>query len=163
MKIAILSDTHDNVARLRQALALTADCEQILHCGDLCSPFMLKILGDTAHGRPVHVVAGNNDGDFRLLSQVAAQYPEVQLHGPFAQLELGGSRIGMVHYPELARPLAASRMFDLVCYGHDHKALVEKVGECLLLNPGELLGLFGRASLAVFDTKSREAAILNVD
>ncbi len=40
MKLAILSDTHDNVWALRVALTHLSRAEAVIHCGDLCSPFM---------------------------------------------------------------------------------------------------------------------------
>ena len=44
MKIAIISDTHDNVPNLEKFLAWAKEnkIEQIIHCGDLCAPSILK-------------------------------------------------------------------------------------------------------------------------
>ena len=155
MKIAILSDTHDNIWKLDSALRRVSNADVIIHCGDLCSPFVIKHLGDAAHSRPVHIVWGNNDGDGRLLCQVATQFSGIRLHGQLAELEIDGVRIGVKHYPEIARPLAASGFYDLVCYGHDHTAHESMVGNCILLNPGELLGLMGKTTFALFDTQTR--------
>ena len=43
-------------------------------------------------------------------------------------------------------------MYQLVCYGHDHKLHEERVGDCLLMNPGELMGIHGRSTMAMVDT-----------
>lgn len=162
MKLAILSDTHDNVWKLQTALGKMSDADVFIHCGDLCSPFVAKRLGEAAGGRPVHIVWGNNDADARLISQVATEYGDIQLHGQFAELELDGVRIAVNHYPEIARPLADSGRYDLVCYGHDHVAHESRHGSCTLLNPGELMGLKGSCSFAFYDTDTREVEFVPI-
>jgi len=88
MRIAILSDTHDNIWVLKNLLAgLQADT--LLFCGDFCAPFTLAQIAEGFAG-PVHVVFGNNDGDKLLMSQVAGRFPHVTLHGDLAELELDG-------------------------------------------------------------------------
>ena len=53
-KIAILSDTHDNIANLEKAMAQirTSGAEVLLHCGDLCAPFMVSRLAQGFAGQP---------------------------------------------------------------------------------------------------------------
>jgi putative phosphoesterase len=150
MKLVILSDTHDNIWALESALPHLQAAQAILHCGDLCSPFVLPRLAQA--GPPVHIVWGNNDGDRRLLSEVAARFANLHLHGDFADLRLGNWHIAMTHYPEIARPLAAGGQYDLVCYGHDHTAHYSQIAQTHLLNPGEVMGLMGKRSLALADT-----------
>ena len=43
MKIAVMSDTHDNIWNLEDALAIIKDekADLIIHCGDFVAPFML--------------------------------------------------------------------------------------------------------------------------
>jgi putative phosphoesterase len=155
MRIAVLSDSHDNIWKVEAALEHLQQADVVIHCGDLCSPFTLRQLADGIGEKPLHVVWGNNDGDKLLLARTAAERPWVHLHGAFAQLNLGGLAVAVNHYPEIAAPLALSGKFGLVCYGHNHQAKEERVGECLLLNPGELMGLMGRSSLALVDMESR--------
>jgi putative phosphoesterase len=159
-RIAIVSDSHDQIANLTRALeaAQAAGAEMLLHCGDLCAPFMLNLLGERFVG-PVHVVFGNNDGDGRLLQSIASKHPQITLHGIYAELKIDGREIAMIHYPEPARRIAQSGHFDLVCYGHDHSKLLETVGQGWLLNPGELLGMKGAASWAIYDTETGVAQI----
>ena len=155
-KIAIFSDTHDNVPHLTAALkqANEAGADMLLHLGDLCAPFMLDRLGQGFTG-PVHVVFGNNDGDGRLLATVAAKHAHVTLHGIYAEVEAAGQQIALIHYPEPALRIAQSGQFDLVCYGHNHKKHAEQLGNCQLINPGELLGLLSAATWGLYDTDTR--------
>jgi putative phosphoesterase len=123
---------------------------------------MVKKLGEALGGRPSHIVWGNNDGDVRLICQIASQYEQILLHGDFAHLKLDGLRIAVNHYPEIARGLAATGTYDLVCYGHDHTAHQSLVGDCVLLNPGELMGMYGESTYALFNTASREVEIVGI-
>lgn len=162
MLLAIISDTHDNIWSLQAAMPRLAETEAVIHCGDLCSPFMLRQLGEGMGGKPVHMVWGNNNGDILLIQTIAAQLGNITLHGELAELVLDRVRVAVNHYPGIARGLAASGKYDLVCFGHTHKTLVEKVGECLLLNPGELMGLYGRRTFALYDTATRQTEIVEV-
>jgi putative phosphoesterase len=89
---------------------------------------------------PVHAVFGNNDADRFRLQANAARTDNVVLHGEFAALELGGKAYAVQHFDALGRALAESCRYDVVCYGHDHRHLVERVGEVWLVNPGAIMG-----------------------
>lgn len=162
-KIALLSDSHDQLAKLERALAQAnaAGAVALLHCGDLCAPFMLNLMGERFAG-PIHVVFGNNDGDGRLLQSIAARHPHVTLHGIYAELELAGRHIAMIHYPEPARRVAQSQQLDLVCYGHDHTLHRAQVGRTWLLNPGEILGLWHASTWGLYDTETHVVEIEEV-
>ena len=162
MKIAAISDSHDNIWKLDQAMTHLKTAEAVIHCGDLCAPFVVRLLGEGLAGVPLHVVWGNNDGDPFLIAKVAAGFPSVSLHGILAELEFDGMRVAVNHYPRIARGLALSGQYGLVLYGHDHTALEERVGDCLLLNPGEIMGMQGRSTLAIVDTQSRKVEWIEV-
>ncbi len=153
MIIAVMSDSHDNIWKLQNAFSHLADADLILHCGDIISPFMIMRLIHGTNGKPVHIVWGNNDGDKRLLTEVAASANNIHLHGDFALLDLDGCNIALNHYPKIAHALAESGKYDLVCYGHDHTAHEEWLGNTLVLNPGELMGMNGRSTFALYDTQ----------
>lgn len=162
MKVAVLSDVHDNVWNLRAALESLAEAEALVFCGDLCSPFVLGLLADGFPERPIHVVFGNNDGDLFRITRNAANHPHVSLHGELYAGELDGRRIAANHYPEIARGLAASGAYDVVFFGHDHRFAIAEDG-ALTVNPGTLLGYDPVAgkdvppTFAVYDTESGTA------
>lgn len=151
--IAVLSDAHDNIWNLADALeqARAAGAAVLIFCGDFCAPFTLTQIGQGFSG-PVHCVLGNNDGDPRLLLNNALAAGNVTLHGQYAELALDGRWVAVNHYPEIARRLAESGQFDLVCYGHNHLAQVEQVGAAVLANPGEVMGRFGAPTFGLYDT-----------
>jgi putative phosphoesterase len=160
MKIAILSDIHDNIWKLATLLSgLEADA--LAFCGDFCAPFTLAQIAEGFAG-PIHVIFGNNDGDQWLMSRVAARFSHVILHGQFAELEFEGRKVAMTHYPEIGQALARNGVYDLVCYGHSHERIVEQEGRTLRVNPGEVMGRFGLSTYAVYDTTTGQAEIITV-
>jgi len=155
MRIAILSDTHDHIPNLREAVSQcnTRAVSLLIHCGDLISPFMLQELAN--FNGPVHMICGNNMGDMHLiLSFCHARFPSITHHGVRGAVEAGGRRIGFHHYPELARGLCLGGKFDIVCCGHNHTYGVEEIGDCLLVNPGELLGKDGQPTFCILETEN---------
>ena len=154
MRIAVISDSHDNIWKLDAAMPHLRRTQAVIHCGDICSPFMIRRLGEGLGGVPLHVVWGNNDGDKLLMTKVARNFAGIEFHGEIAALDLDGLTVAVNHYPEVARGLALAGKYRMVCYGHDHLVHDERVGECLLLNPGELMGMNGKSTLAIVDSQS---------
>ena len=163
MRIAILSDSHDNVWKLEKALHHLASADVVLHCGDLISPFMVIRLIKGAGGIPIHLVWGNNDGDKRLLAEVSQGVENIHLHGELADLDLEDIKVAVNHYPKIARALAESGRYDLVCYGHDHTAHQEWVGKTMLLNPGELMGLQGKSTIAIYESDHKTVEFIEIN
>lgn len=152
MRIAVLSDSHDQIPNLHAAVnrANKAQADVLIHCGDLISPFMLGYLSHFAG--PVHLIYGNNVGDQHLIAaRCGSRYPNITHHGSHGKITLGDWHIAFVHYPRLAREVARSGEYHLVCYGHDHIFNSERLDTCLLVNPGDLLGKEERPSFALVD------------
>ena len=157
MKIAVISDSHDNRDKFRQAaIAAKQDrAEAILHCGDIVAPSTLKEARET--GLPIHAIHGNNAGDLVMMQHIAGK-PEnrISFYGQDASIKLGERTIFLVHYPHYARAMAVTGDYDIVCYGHDHHYHEEQVETIkgtttLLLNPGSVAGLDGPPSFMMLD------------
>jgi hypothetical protein len=142
MKIAIVSDTHNNWVNFKKAIdwIKKENIQLILHCGDICSQEMIddaKIF----FGGDIRYVKGN--ADFNL-----PDLPEK------IELDLENKKIIFCHFPNEAKKTAQSGKFDLVFYGHTHRPWDEKVRDCHMINPGELAGQFYKPSFAVYDTST---------
>lgn len=161
MRIAVCSDIHDNIWKLEAALPGMNRANALVFCGDFCAPFTLTQLARGFEG-PVHAVFGNNDGDQWLLLKMAEEAGNITLHGQLAELDLGGLSIAVSHYPEIARGLASSGLYDIVCYGHDHTLNEERIGDTLLLNPGEIMGRDGRSTYVIVDSDDRSVGVYDV-
>lgn len=170
MKIAVISDIHDNIWNLQKALAMPElqATKSMLCCGDLCSPFVIDLIG-RAYSGPVHIVLGNNDGDVAAIIRNSKNYPNIQIHGEYFKSLLGGRTLAMNHYPDKARAIAENGGFDIVCYGHNHSVVHdEMVDDTLLINPGSIMGYHGGklrnipATYLVLDTTQTKAEVYQV-
>ncbi|MGE5647867.1 MAG: YfcE family phosphodiesterase [Acidobacteriota bacterium] len=153
MRIAILSDIHDNIWNLAAALEKAAQADALVCLGDLCSPFVVHQFGLGFAG-PVHILFGNNDGDLYRIAANARAYPHVEIHAEFYRAELGGKRIAAVHYDNIGRPLAASGEFDVVAFGHNHVHELRREGRTLVVNPGPIMGAKFAADGTAIDVPS---------
>ncbi len=164
MKIAVISDIHDNVWNLKAVLGKIQEAEGLIFCGDLCSPFTLGLMAE-GFQKPIYAVEGNNEGDWRRITQVAGKFTHVHLYGEFYQGVIDGKRVAINHYPEIALPLAQSGLYEVVFYGHDHCAAIGQKGKTLTVNPGTLLGydpirkMDVPATYAMYDTQTNEAVL----
>jgi predicted phosphodiesterase len=86
-------------------------------------------------------VFGNNDADLFRITKKSDE--RVQVHGEFLETVLDGKRVAMNHFDNLARPIALSGEYDLVCYGHNHRFHVARIGRTLAVNPGPVMGAAG--------------------
>ena len=156
MRIAVVSDTHDSLERIDAAVAgmNALGASALLHCGDLCSPFVIERLARFAG--PVHVVFGNNEGDRYAIGEVSKAFSNVKVHGECGFVETEHGEIAFTHRPEFARGFACTRKYAAVFYGHTHRLKAERIGETWLVNPGDLLGLYEPAGWIVFDLATGE-------
>lgn len=157
MKVAIFSDSHDNVPNLEKFLSWVNKnaINEVIFCGDLCAPVMLKdIIMPNYQGR-LYMVFGNVT-DRERLSELVKNYDNVKHFADQGSVEIDCLRFGFVHYPDKARAMAETGKYDFVFHGHTHKPWVEQVGSCFVANPGTLAGLFNKATFAVLDTKTKK-------
>ncbi len=165
MKIAIISDIHENFHNLILALESMSehDIEQILCLGDLMNSGIAKILA--SQDIPTHMIWGNNDGD-KVEITLAAKREKSSLSISttiYDFVEFDGKNIFLSHYDDLAKPMAKSGEYDAVFFGHNHIQSTEKVNNCWVVNPGELAALKTRkATYAIYDTLSDEIQIIEL-
>lgn len=168
MKICIVSDSHDNRFLLKAAVedARRRGAEAVLHCGDVVAPTTLRILNPV--GLPVHVIHGNNTGDTYSMARLSHDPDSViHYHGQDAGIELAGKRIFIVHYPHYARAMGTTGEWDIVCCGHDHRALIAPIaniqqGTTLFVNPGTVGGVGAEPTYAMGDLANMQFEILPV-
>ena len=163
MKIGMIADTHDNLTAIRKAVEILNEqgIDLLIHAGDFVSPFTvepLKLLN-----APLVGVFGNNDGDKVLLKQKYSEKGIGELFEDPYEFEYAALRILVTHKPAIVNPVAASGLYDLVVFGHTHKAALEQRRGVWVINPGECCGyLTGRETVAVFDVERRTAALLTL-
>lgn len=165
MKIALISDIHENFHNLHVALDMIKKekCNKIICLGDFINPGIVKIL---AHFEiPTHAIWGNNDGDKVAIMNIALSKDShlTMSADSYDIVDIDGKHIFLTHNPLLAKPMAKSGDFDAVFYGHVHDTYREYIGKCLVLNPGEISAhITGTATLALYDTKTNTAEIVTL-
>lgn len=162
MKIAVLSDIHDNILNLKKVLEQVKrkKCQAILFCGDYCAPSVVKLIIELK--LPTYAVFGNVDGAHYEITKLAENSPDYHQFKEMAEAELDGKKVAICHYPKLARGLVVAGEYDAVFYGHTHEANQEKVGKNLLVNPGEIMGVKGKCTFGIYDTKTEEFKIVEI-
>lgn len=161
MKIGIMSDSHDHLENIVRCVRMFRDraVDYVVHLGDYVNPNSVRAL----EGIRVRGIFGNNDGDkFRLAAAYAAV--DGELKGDFWEFREGGLLFACYHGTDLPikDALAQCGTYDVVLYGHTHSSEITKVGKTLILNPGTCHGFGGQATVMIFDTKTKEAEILDL-
>ena len=164
MKIAVISDTHDNWPYMDKVCKYFDEqgIKTMLHCGDVCAPISLIHLAKEFK-EDIHWVLGNVDGDPYLMVTKTKDLNNLHHYGAVVgEIELGERKIAMQHYPKLARGLAYTGDYDAVFYGHDHTKHQEVIGKTLLANPGNLCDIKEFASFGIYDTETNDIEIIDL-
>jgi putative phosphoesterase len=150
MRIAVVSDSHDNLEKIEKFVEVvnSEDMELVIHCGDFVSPFSVKLFLSKLKCDFIGVF-GNNDGEVGGLLRVSGELIAKQ---PIYR-EIAGERFAIMHEPLFVDSLAKSGDFNYVLYGHTHEIDTRVLNGCQIVNPGELCGyLTGRSTFAILDT-----------
>lgn len=156
MKIALLADSHNNWQALRSAVRSAAEkkCDVLFFAGDLVRPDGVEILADFSG--PVHMIIGNNEFEIDAIWAQAENSDNVIYHGEVCDIERGGLRIFMHHYPQEAISKAQSGIYDLCIHGHTHQYQLRHITETPVINPGAISDRGSSPVWAVFDTETCE-------
>ena len=137
MKIGVVSDTHGDVYMTTAALIAFREHEvaQILHCGDIGTPEIVRLFTDI----PTLFVFGNCDPRTETLRKTIRSVKQTCCDW-FGELELDGKKILFLHGHQWERfeDEIHSGQWDLICYGHTHRAELRMSGNTLILNPGAI-------------------------
>lgn len=163
MKIAIISDIHNNEVNLKKVLDFCAreKIETIICCGDLASKDSLDFLNDNFSGT-VHYTFGNMDNDQLRDFEFTEKYKNTIIHKKFGETKIDGKKIAFVHYPNVARELCESGKYDFVFHGHTHKPWVEKINNCTMLNPGNVAGDIFPPTFAMWNTENDKFELIRI-
>lgn len=163
MKIGIISDTHDTIPAIHEAIRLFSSLEidHLLHAGDITSPESLQLF--SALPCPVTAVFGNCDRDRSSLGEAAQRSGNISIPGRFADLTMDDQRIGMMHGDDPLALIVASESgcFDIIITGHTHRASIKQPGDTIFINPGEASGeRYGEATVALLETGRNDVDII---
>ncbi|MBD3248365.1 YfcE family phosphodiesterase [Candidatus Falkowbacteria bacterium] len=162
MKIAIISDIHDNLVNLKKFLLWTHDnkAESIICCGDLTNSETLNVLASGFDGS-IYLAKGNME----LYSEKDLErYDNIEHGGKQACFKIDETMFGLCHEPLYIDKILKNDKPAIIFYGHTHKPWIEERNGIKVVNPGTLGGMFSRATFAVWDTdkKGLELKILDL-
>jgi len=151
MKIAIISDIHNNTVNLERCLnwCNREKIEAIICCGDVDNADTIDFLAKHFKGL-INLLMGNVDNyDEAIINN----YHNIKFYDrKGGKLLINGKRVGFCHEPYHIKHLFHQAKFDLVFYGHTHKPWESEENGVRLINPGTLGGVFYMASFAVWDS-----------
>lgn len=159
--IGIMSDSHDNVYAVRQAVRFfkNTECKLVIHAGDFVAPFAARELEYL--GCPVKAVFGNCDGEKEGLRRVVDAFGEIR-KAPFV-FWYADKNFLITHTHFSVGRYAASGKYEVIIFGHTHKAEVRRNKGVLLINPGETGGwLSGKSTVALVDPSTWETEVFTL-
>ncbi len=147
MILGIISDSHDNLHKLKKAITLfnKKNVNLVLHAGDYIAPFAVNMMENNLKCEYLGVF-GNNDGEKEGLTNIS----KGKINSDFLELEKFGRKIFLRH--DLNKVKLDFSKYNIVICGHTHKESIEKRNGCWLINPGECGGwLTGKSNVATLD------------
>ena len=171
MKVAIVSDIHNNEVNLKKVLDYCKEnnIRTIICCGDLASMETLNFTSDNFSGT-IHYTFGNMDEEQLRHYDFEDKYKNIIIYKDFGEMEIENKLIAFVHFPEKAQQLGETGKYAFVFYGHTHKPWVssakasEDQGQkkCTLLNPGNVAGEIYPPTFAVWETENDKFELIRV-
>lgn len=152
MLIAIIADSHDNLANLEKCLTWCRanKIEKIICCGDITNLDTIKFLAKNFLGE-ILIVAGNADlyheKDLNIFSNL-------NYCGDIAIKKIDNINIAFCHEPEKIKKIKELAPFtlDFIFYGHTHKPWLKKDDLTIISNPGNLAGTINPATFSILNT-----------
>jgi hypothetical protein len=164
MEIAIISDVHDNLINLDKVLYYLKQnkVKNLIFCGDLTSDETLKWILENYDHR-IDIVKGNADN--YILDNISNNilYKKVNYFELSAVIKFDKVSIGFSHFPQIARNMIENKNLSYVFYGHTHKPWIEKMGNVILANPGNVAGINYLATFAILDIKNTTLKLIKID
>lgn len=155
MILGIIADSHDNLPKLKKAIALfnKKNVGLVLHAGDYIAPFSILMMENNLNCEYFGVF-GNCDGERNGLTKNS----KGKISKETLELEKFGRKIFLIH--DIVKTNPDLSKYDIVIYGHTHKPSIEKRGNAWFINPGECSGwLTGKSTVVTLDVISNTAKV----
>ncbi len=155
MKIGVFSDVHDKIDHMQLAMDQMhiLGCGHFIFLGDCCTPACFRKMVEFSRDLPLDAVPGNNDYNTEALRDIANRSTAARVHSAHALITRHGIKLSLSHYPKYALQEARLGSVDVALYGHTHETYRAMEGDCLIANPGEIQGRFGKIGFGILDTE----------
>ena len=163
MKVAIISDIHNNKTNLKKVLSYCREnkIKNIVCCGDLASKETLDFLCDNFSDEILYAFGNMDNGQLKDF-EFSGTYKNAKLFEGYGEYDFSKRKIAFVHFPDKAEELCESGKFDFVFYGHTHKPWEKNFENCKMLNPGNVAGELYPPTFAVWNTEKDEFSLIKI-
>jgi uncharacterized protein len=139
MIIGVISDTHDDIINVKQAIKIFNEYKvnYVIHAGDYIYPGVVLEFKNLNKNVKFVGVLGNNDGE-RIGLVTSFSSVGGDLMGDFGELNLDNELFGIYHGTNelLKKSLINANYYDVLILGHTHKKDDRKINKTQILNPG---------------------------
>lgn len=161
MLIGLISDTHENLPNIAQAVAYFNDVgvHVVLHAGDIVAPFTA---GEFQKLKcPMIAVFGNNDGERTMWKERISGWGNI--YESCYDTIFEGNNLLLMHEPDHLDELAESQRYDIIIYGHTHRVDERVIGKTLIVNPGECgAWVSGRSTIALLELPQKKVTLVEL-
>lgn len=160
MRIAIISDIHDNHVNLENFFnwCKRENINKLICCGDIANGETLDLLAKNF--KTIYLVRGN----LEIYDEAEVkQYENIKYFGRSGCFKINDRSVGLCHEKSFINDLLKKCQCAIIFYGHNHKPWIEKKDGVDLVNPGTLGGVFTRATFAVWQSENGELKLVILD
>jgi putative phosphoesterase len=168
MKIAILSDIHENLHNLKIVLNQIKDLDikEAIFLGDYINPGLTKQFFSfcSENNIKLNAIFGNNDGDKGRILLFANENNINHSYYDFAEWEIDNKKIFAHHFDSIGMSIDKNK-FDLVLFGHNHEHYIDVSDpKHIVANPGEISShITGTCSYMIWDTTLNKIELIKLE
>lgn len=161
MKIAIVSDIHDNQVNLKKCLdwLKKGKFKEMIYCGDITNNETLDILAKGFPGK-IYLVKGNAE---IYQEEDLEKYKNIEYGGKVGIFNVGGKIVGICHEPFLIDSILEKERVDIIFHGHTHRPWIREKEKTRIINPGTLGAMFMRATFGIWDSETGKLELKILD
>ncbi len=172
MRIGIISDTHDDIMNVKQAIKIfnQYSVEYVIHAGDYVFPGIVLEFKNLNKNINFIGIFGNNDGEkFGLVKSFISIGGN--LMGDFGELRIEDEIFGIYHgtNEDIKKICLLSNYYDVLICGHTHIKDNRKINKTQILNPGSAHRnlqkdeLNKKASIIIYNTEIKKYEFIELD
>ena len=145
MKLLIISDSHGNIANLKQVVGFgqKVGVKAVIHCGDWDNVESVETV--LSFGIPLYTVLGNADVEEGLEEYI--RFNAKKFDPNFLKFELDGRKIGVIH--KIKNLESGISNLDIVFSGHYHSKEEKIINFLKFVRPGAVIN---GNNFAVYET-----------
>tara|TARA_Y100001958_G_C21028052_1_gene402083 strand:+ start:28 stop:516 length:489 start_codon:yes stop_codon:yes gene_type:complete len=159
--IGVTGDTHNNLKNIKTICSIFNEnaTDLVLHTGDIS---LAKSLLAFKHlNCPLIAVLGNNDIEERTSLEEAATNFDCKIFEEPYFMNINKKKFAVMHHPELISE-EITKTTDFIVHGHTHRYRLEKVGNCMIFNPGECAGMMkGKNKIGIVNLDNLEPVVIS--